>query len=205
LLSLIKNLKNSLLFLSGVIPLIFTPTSVFSSEGHEAAHEHTLGWWQILVQSDLLNVIILAIAMIYLGNKFMPKILDQRKSQISKELEDAKNTRLKAEGELEQVRHKTKNILKEIEQIKEEAKVSATTIKKQMEEETEKEIERLKEKVKKEIASSKDEAVESIRKSASTTAIKLAEEALTQISKNKEVQEKLLSDFLSEVKTPNSN
>lgn len=205
MLSLIKNLKNNLLFLSGVISLVFTPISVFSSEGHEAVHEHTLGWWQILVQSDLLNVIILAIAMIYLGNKFMPKMLDQRKSQISKELEDAKNTRLKAEEELEQVRHKTRNILKEIEQIKEEAMVSATTIKKQMEEETEKEIERLKEKVKKEIASSKDEAVESIRKSASITAIKLAEEALTQISKNKEVQEKLLSDFLSEVKTPNSN
>ena len=29
-------------------------------------------------------------------------------------IEDAKNTRLKAEGELEQVRHKTKNILKVI-------------------------------------------------------------------------------------------
>lgn len=197
-----KNLKNTLL---GFISIFLTTVCVFASEGHEVSHEHPVGWWQILVQSDLLNVIILAGAMIYLGNKFMPKMLDQRKSQISKELEDAKNARLKAEEELEQIRHKTGNILKEIEQMKEEAKVSAVTIKKQMEEETGKEIERLKEKVKKEIASSKDEAVESIRKSASTTAIKLAEDALTQISKNKEIQEKLLNDFLSEVKTPNSN
>ena len=169
------------------------------------SHEHTIGWWQILVQSDLLNVIILAIAMIYLGNKFIPKMLSQRKSQISKELEDAKNASLKAEEELEQVRYKTRNILNEIEQIKGEARNSAITIKKQMEEDIEKEIERLKEKVKKEISTGQDEAVENIKKSASVTAIKLAEEALTQISKNKEVQEKLLNDFFLGIKTPSSN
>ncbi len=168
-------------------------------------HHHTPTAWDIVVKSDLLNVLILAVALIYLGNKFLPGIVDQRKKQISKELEEAKQARIKAEEELETIKQKSKNATQEIEEMKEEAKKSAITIKKQIEEETEKELEQLKQKVKRETNSKYEEAVHDIKKSVGSTAIKLAEVALTQVSKNQEVQKKLISDFLSDLNSPNKN
>ena len=169
------------------------------------AHHHAPTSWDILVKSDLLNVLILAVALIYLGNKFLPGVVDQRKKQISKELEEAKKARLKAEEELETIKQKSKNAALEIEEMKEEAKKSSTTIRKQIEEETEKELEQLKQKVKREITSKYEEAVHDIKKSVGSTAIKLAEVALTQVSKNQEVPKKLISDFMSELNSLNKN
>lgn len=162
-------------------------------------------FWDILVKSDLLNVIILAIAIIYLGNKYLPKIIDGRKNQISKELEDAKQARIKAAEELKTIQEKTKNIAQEIEEIKNDAKKTALTIKTQMEKETEKEIEALKLKIQREIAASQEEAIQNIKKSATDAAVKMAEEALSKLSQNKEVQDKLTEDFLFEISKPNKN
>ena len=122
--------------------------------------QHLVGPWQVLVESDLLNVLILALAIVYLGNKFLPKIIDERKKQISKELEEAKNARIKATKELEEIQEKTKNILSEVDSIKKEAEKSALTLKKQAELETEKELEGLKLKIKREIISSQDEVLQ---------------------------------------------
>lgn len=61
-----------------------------SHNGHETTtthvEHHAVGPWQLLVESDLLNVLVLALAIAYLGNKFIPKMIDERKKQISKEL-----------------------------------------------------------------------------------------------------------------------
>lgn len=168
-------------------------------------HGHKTGIWQILVESDLLNVIILFLAIIYLGNKFLPKIIDQRKNQITKELNDAQITKQKAEKELEEIREKTKNILNEIKEIKEEARNSADIIKKQIETDTGKELENLKLKVNNEIRTIHDETVEEIRKVASTIVLKLAEETVSRFSKNKEVQDKLTKDFLKGLKEASKN
>ena len=167
--------------------------------------EHAPTLWQIIVESDLLNVIILAGAIIYLGNKFLPKIVDQRKKQISKELEDAKDARIKANEELEIIKQKTQRVAQEIEEIKEEAKKTATIIKNQIEQETEKELDNLQVRVRKEIISKNDEALQDIKRSTSTTAIKLAEEALLKMSSNKEVQDRLLKDFISDLDKPSKN
>ena len=125
-----------------------------NTQTHIKAHaKHETGPWQILVESNLLNVLILALAFVYLGNKFIPKVIDQRKNQISKELEDAKQARLKAEEELAVIKKKTENIVTEIEEIKTEAKKTAEIIKKQIHEETEKELEQVNLKIKREINS----------------------------------------------------
>ena len=167
--------------------------------------EHGNNLWHILIESDLLNVIILAIAIIYLGNKFLPQIIDQRKKQISKELEEAKLARIKANEELESIKKKTEKVMDEIEEIKDEAKKTAITIKKQIELETEKELEGLRQKIKREISSSHDEALHDIKRSASDAAIKLAEEALTKIVKSHDVQKKMVNDFLTELEKPSNN
>lgn len=178
------------------------------TEAHTQAahgHHHEVGPWQVIVESDLLNVVILALAIVYLGNKFLPKMVDERKKQINKELEDAKNARIKAEKELSDIKEKLRRTTAEIEQIKIDAEKTAVTIKKQMEEDTEKEIEQLKLKVKREISSNYEETIQNIKKSASDVAIKLAETALTQLSKDREVQKKLVEDFVTELKTPSKN
>ena len=166
---------------------------------------HETGPWQILVQSNLLNVLILALAFVYLGNKFLPQIINQRKNQISKELEDAKQARLKAEDELSTIKKKTENIVSEIEEMKTEAKKTAEVIKKQMQEETEKELEQVNQKIKREINSNYEETIQEIRKSASSSAIKLAEEALSKVAGNHEVQKKLMEEFVSELNKPSKN
>ncbi len=163
------------------------------------------GPWQILVESDLLNVLILALAFVYLGNKFLPQIIDQRKKQISKELEDAKQARAKAEEELSTIKKKTENLIFEIEEIKTEAGKTAEVIKKQMQEETEKELEQVNQKIKREINSNQEETIQVIKKSASDSAIKLAEEALSKVVSNYEVQKKLMEDFVNELNKPSKN
>lgn len=167
--------------------------------------QHSFGPWQVFVESNLLNVLVLVLAIVYVGNKFLPKIADERKKQISKELEEAKLARIKAEEELEEIQKKTKNIFQEVESIKKEAKETALTIRKQIEQDTEKELEGLKAKIKKEINTSKEEAIQNIKRQTSESAIRFAEEALTKVSKNLEIQKKLASDFLNELKTPNKN
>ena len=166
---------------------------------------HEIGPWQILVESNLLNVLILALAFVYLGNKFIPKIVNQRKNQISKELEDAKQARLKAEEELSAIKKKTENLVSEIEGIKSEAKKTAEIIKTQIQKETEKELEQVNQKIKREISSNYEETVQTIKKSASDSAIKLAEEALSKVVSNYEVQKKLMEDFVRELDKPSKN
>ena len=166
---------------------------------------HETGPWQILVESNLLNVLILALAFVYLGNKFIPKAVDQRKNQISKELEDAKQARLKAEEELSKIKKKTENITFEIEEIKTEAKKTAEIIKRQIQEETEKELEQANQKIKREISSNQEETIQVIKKSTSESAIKMAEEALSKVVSNYEVQKKLMEDFVSELNKPSKN
>lgn len=185
----------------GKVLLVFILTSCLPAiSSDQKTHAHASNMWDILIGSDLLNVIILAIAIIYLGNRFLPKIIDQRKNQISKELEEAKKARIKAQDELEAVKEKTRQAKTEIEGMKEEAKKTAIIIKKQIEEETEKELENLKLKIKREINTNREEAVRDIKRSASEAAIKLAEEALSKIAKNEEIQKKLTADFLAEIK-----
>lgn len=180
-------------------------------DSHTAAHtaaphgHHEIGPWQVIVESDLLNVVILAIALVYLGNKFLPKIVDERKRQITKELDDAKNARVKAEKELTEIKEKLRRTTAEIEQIKIDAEKTAIAIRTQIEENTEKDLEQLKLKVKREISSNYEETIQNIKKSASDVAIKLAETALTQLSKDREVQKKLVEDFITELKTPSKN
>ena len=132
-------------------------------------------------------------------------MIDQRKNQISKELEDAKQARLKAEEELAVIKKKTENIVTEIEEIKTEAKKTAEIIKKQIQEETEKELEQVNQKIKREINSNYEETVQTIKKSTGDSAIKMAEEALSKVVSNYEVQKKLMEDFVSELNKPSKN
>ena len=178
-----------------------------NSNQHSAVsiQHHQAGPWEVLVGSNLLNVLILALAFVYLGNKFLPQIVNQRKNQISKELEDAKQARIKAEEELSVIRKKTENIISEIEEIKTDAKKTAETIKKQIQEETGKELEQVNQKIKREINSNQEETIQTIKKSASDSAIKLAEEALSKVVSNYEVQKKLMEDFVSELNKPSKN
>ena len=172
---------------------------------HTQVHHHNIGPWQIIVESNLLNTLILALAIVYLGNKFLPKIIDQRKKQISKELDEAKNTRMKANEELAAIKEKTQNILTEVEEIKKDAKKTSEIIKNQIEQETKRELEQLKAKIEREINSSWEEAVQSIKQTTANTSIKLAEEAISKLSKNEEVQKKLVSDFLAHIDSPSKN
>ena len=171
----------------------------------QAKSHHETGPWQVFVESNLVNVLILALAFVYLGNKFLPQIIDQRKKQISKELEDAKQARIKAEEELASIKKKTQNLASEIEGIKTEAKKTAEIIKKQIHEETEKELEQVNQKIKREISSNQEETIQTIKKSASESAIKLAEEALSKVVSNYEVQKKLMEDFVRELDKPSKN
>jgi len=179
--------------------------SAHTNQNTKAHTHHETGPWQVLVESNLVNVLILALAFVYLGNKFLPQIINQRKNQISKELEDAKQARLKAEEELSTIKRKTENIVSEIEEIKNEAKKTAKIIKNQIQEETEKELEQVNQKIKREINSNYEETVQTIKKSASDSAIKSAEEALSKVVSNYEVQKKLMEDFVSELNKPSKN
>lgn len=200
--------KRGMFHISCLLALFFNSQLKAFCSG-QSVHQHVdmqaHSLWDILVKSDLLNIVILALAIVYLGNKFLPQVIEQRKKQINKELEEAKLARIKATDELKLVEEKYKRAEHEVQEIKEEAKKTANIIKNQIEQETEKELEQLKLKIKREISSSQEEAIQNIKKSASEAAIKLAEEALNKVSKNTEVQKKLVEDFLTELKTPNKN
>ncbi len=180
-------------------------SSALGIEHASHSSHHEMGLWQTLVESNLLNVLILAIAIIYLGNKFLPQMVDQRKKQISKEIEEAKQARIKATEELEAIKKKTQDVSHEIEEMKQEARKNAEVIKHQIEKDTERELNDLKSKVQREINTSWDEAVQDIKKSTSAIAFKLAEESLSKLSNNVDVQKKLTLDFMSELEKVGKN
>lgn len=168
-----------------------------------AEHPHSVhgeqNLWNVLVHSDLLNVIILALAMVYLGNKFLPKMVDERRKQISKELKEAEIARINAENDLRETRKKTENINAEIDQLKKESLKNAQLIKSEIEKDTKKELEELNQRIKREINASHEEAVQQVKKSTSEAAIKLAEEALVRISSKPDIQKKLQNDFIKDL------
>lgn len=191
------------LFFINLFKTLFLASPAFASHGGVEHHELTA--WDILVKSDLLNIIILAIAIIYLGNKYLPKMVDERRKQITDELNKARNIRQKAEEELKAIQEKCKSIDFEIEQIKNEAKKTAQNLNIKIEEDTNIELEKIKIKATKEIDSARDKAIQNIKQEASEAAVKLAEDALIKIAESPNVQKKLIDDFLEELDKPSNN
>ncbi len=86
-------------------------------------------FWESVVQSNVLNILIAAVFLIWVFKRFkLSALLDQRQSQIMKSLQDAESKREAALKELREIEQRTANLKTEVEAIIKDASQTAEMV-----------------------------------------------------------------------------
>lgn len=141
-------------------------------------------------QSNLVNWLILAGLVIWGWNKVIPSVVEKRARSINETIDAAEKSRAEAEEFLAAQKAKVENAEAEAAKIIDEAKVVAEQMKKEMQAQTERDIENLKQKFEAAIANERQVVVTETRKAAVKAAMQLSKSYLQ--SNVSEAEKKLL-------------
>lgn len=149
-------------------------------------------------QSNLVNWLILAGLIIWGWNKLIPSVVEKRARSINETIDAAEKARAEAEAFLTEQKSKVENAEAEAAKIIDEAKVVAEQMKKEMQAQTEKDIESLKQKFEAAIANERQVVVTETRKAAVKAAMQLSESYLKSNVSDAE-KKQLLSQFIEQL------
>ncbi len=141
-------------------------------------------------QSNLVNWLILAGLVIWGWKKVIPSVVEKRARSINETIDAAEKSRAEAEEFLAAQKAKVENAEAEAAKIIDEAKVVAEQMKKEMQAQTERDIENLKQKFEAAIANERQVVVTETRKAAVKAAMQLSKSYLQ--SNVSEAEKKLL-------------
>ncbi len=141
-------------------------------------------------QSNLVNWLILAGLVIWGWNKVIPSVVEKRARSINETIDAAEKSRAEAEEFLAAQKAKVENAEAEAAKIIDEAKEVAEQMKKEMQAQTERDIENLKQKFEAAIANERQVVVTETRKAAVKAAMQLSKSYLQ--SNVSEAEKKLL-------------
>jgi F-type H+-transporting ATPase subunit b len=161
--------------------------------------EHPGGFtFQYLFESNLVNWLLLVVGIIYLWQKYMPAVFKQREEQTEAALKDAALAKKQGEELLAEIRSRLANKDAELEKIRNEGKQLAEQLKKQMEEQTNKDAKDLELKIKQQMANERQLAITQLRQAAAQAAIKLTEQVLPTLLDEK-AKAQLLNQFMEQL------
>ena len=129
-------------------------------------------------QSNLVNWLVLAGLIVWGWNKIIPAVVEKRAKRINEAIDAAEKARAEAEEFLATQKARVENAEAEAEKIIDEAKVVAEQMKKEMQSQTEKDIESLKQKFDAAIANERQVVITETRKAAVRAAMQLSESYL---------------------------
>jgi F-type H+-transporting ATPase subunit b len=130
---------------------------------------------KLVLESNLINFLVVFIFLVYALAKFLPKATKDRQDELNKAIENANKARLLAEQKLLELETDIKNSKLDAQSIIETAKASADNLKKQIIEDAKKEVDRMNANALKEIDLQKSLAIASIRNEIVSKAFELTE------------------------------
>ena len=153
---------------------------------------------QLILESNVLNFVVVFTFLIYALGKFLPKATKERQSELEKAIENANKARVSAELKLQELEDELKKSKLDAQSIIETAKASADKLKNQILDEAKKEVDRMNANALKEIDLQKSLAISAIRKEIVTKAFELTEKSIEDKKDeiNKLIQAKVKQELL---------
>ena len=151
-----------------------------------------------LFENNLINWVVLVIAICWGASRIMPSVFSNRKSQIDGAIQDARIAREEGEKFLTEQQAKIANAERESDNILVEAKQIAEKMRGDMEAATKKELADLEHRIDQEITNQRQLAVLQLRTAAAKAAIALSESAIPQ-ALNDQAKAKLMNQFMDQL------
>ncbi len=164
---------------------------------HGTGHETDL--MGLILESNLLNFVVVAAALVFLILKILPKSAKEHKEKLEAELKEAKEARLSAEKKLDELSKKLSGSDDELKKIVAQAEEMAAKIKDETLVETKDQIERMKDQAEKDIQAKQNSAIQVIKNMATKAAIALTEESVRQSTKDEKVLRNIQDKFVNDL------
>ncbi len=144
-----------------------------------------------ILESNLINLTIVAILLVYFGRKFIGKILSERRAEIETEIKAAEQHQREAAGKLADEQQKLAQAQAEAERIRAAAAESAKAAKEAILAQAAQEIQRLKETTAQDSVSNQDRAIAEIRQRVAVLALEQVESQIHSQLQSEDTQHQL--------------
>lgn len=162
----------------GIFLLLATEASAIGSELAEAAEEGKLGLNFDFLETNLINLTIVIVLLVYLGRKFLGGILSERRSAIETAIRDAEQRRKEAASALAEQQQKLAQAQAEVERIRASAEESAKAAREEILAQAEQDMQRLREAALQDANTEQDRAIADLRQRVATLALQQVEAQL---------------------------
>ncbi|MGK7937004.1 MAG: F0F1 ATP synthase subunit B [Xenococcaceae cyanobacterium] len=151
-----------------------------------------------LLESNIINLLILLGVLFYYGSKVVGNILAERKAKIAEKIQEAEEKQKKAAATLAEEQQKLAQAKETAEKIRSEAEVNAQKAKEAILAQGEKEIERIKATAQADLNSEQERAIAELKRRVATLALERVESQLGNIL-NEEAQQKLIDRSIAQL------
>ncbi len=152
-----------------------------------------------ILETNLINLIIIIGVLIYFGRGFLGGKLKERREEIEKAITDAESRQKKAASSLAEQQQKLQMAKKEAERIRTEAKGNAETAREAVLAQSAKDIERLKASAQQDISSQQDRVMQELRQRVSQMALDKVRSRLPQVLERDGVQSQLVDQSIAQL------
>ncbi|MFZ4443136.1 MAG: F0F1 ATP synthase subunit B [Planktothrix agardhii] len=149
-----------------------------------------------ILETNLINLGILIVVLVYFGRGFLGKILNERRSTIQEAIKEAEQRQQQAQASLAEQQQKLTVAQTDAQRILTEAEERAKTVRDSILAKATEDVERMKATASAELDSDRERVISQLRSQIATQAIELAESQLKQ-HLNDNVQERLIDQSLA--------
>ncbi|BBD55048.1 F0F1 ATP synthase subunit B [Planktothrix agardhii] len=149
-----------------------------------------------ILETNLINLGILIVVLVYFGRGFLGKILNERRSTIEEAIKEAEQRQQQAQASLAEQQQKLTVAQTDAQRILTEAEERAKTVRDSILAKATEDVERMKATASAELDSDRERVISQLRSQIATQAIELAESQLKQ-HLNDNVQERLIDQSLA--------
>ncbi|MEO1444743.1 MAG: F0F1 ATP synthase subunit B [Cyanobacteria bacterium J06635_11] len=151
-----------------------------------------------ILETNLINLVIIIGVLFYFGRGFLGGKLTERREKIEKAIKDAEARQKQASSSLAEQQQKLQLAKKEAERIKAEAQKNAESARQAVLAQSEKDIERLKASAAQDLTSQQDKVMQELRQRVSAMALEKVRSRLPNVL-NEETQAKLVDQSIAQL------
>ncbi len=152
-----------------------------------------------ILETNLINLIIIIGVLFYFGRSFLGGKLQERREEIEKAITEAEARQKKASSSLAEQQQKLQMAKKEAERIRTEATGNAESARQAVMAQSAKDIERLKASAQQDISSQQDRVMQELRQQVSQMALDKVRSRLPQILEQDGLQTKLVDQSIAQL------
>nr|WP_322743610.1 F0F1 ATP synthase subunit B [Romeria gracilis] len=149
-----------------------------------------------LLESNLVNLIIVIGVLIYFGRGFLGKKLAERRAEIEAAIKEAEARQKKASASLAEQQQKLQQAQNQAKQIRAEAETNAKSAREAILQQAAKDVERMKAAAQQDMSSQEDRVMRELRQRVSAMAMERVETRLSDVL-NDEIQNKLIDQSIA--------